>query len=65
MKTITKEENDLLEALLQAENQSLDSWGEDFNNRSPHPILARKNKKDSVQSIVFLFSFHNRKEAKE
>lgn len=30
MKTITKEENDLLEALLQAENQSLDSWVEDF-----------------------------------
>ena len=30
MKTITKEENDLLEALLQAENQSLDSWVENF-----------------------------------
>lgn len=30
MKTITKEENDLLEALLQAENQLLNSWVEDF-----------------------------------
>ena len=30
MKTITKEESNLLDALLQAENQLLDSWVEDF-----------------------------------
>lgn len=30
MKTITKEESDLLEALLHADNQLLDSWVENF-----------------------------------
>ena len=30
MKTITKEESNLLDALLQAENQLLDSWVDDF-----------------------------------